>query len=165
MHDPYEILILESDRTSFSRSSGGVLQGVIDGKLLDEVVVYRVFPFRYTNKYISIRNTKGDELGIIRDIAELDEESRLEVEQELQFRYFLPKVTRVDSVKSKNDLWIWELQTNLGPTRITMRNLHEHMQFPEGNRIILTDMNGRRCEISDWKALDGHSRKQLKDAV
>ncbi|TJY42844.1 DUF1854 domain-containing protein [Cohnella pontilimi] len=165
MNDPYDIRIIEPDSLFFSRGPGGVFQGVIDGKTFEELVVFRTFPFLYPNRFISIRNPKNEEIGIIRDISQLDTESASEIERELQFRYFLPRVTRVDSVKQKNDLWLWELQTTLGPTRLAMRNLHEHMQFPGGGRIILTDMNGRRCEIPDWKALDNHSRMQLTDVI
>jgi hypothetical protein len=163
--DPYEINILEPGDVSFSRSKGGVFQGVIEGKAYEEMILFRIFPFQYATQYISVRDAKGDEIGVIRDIDQLDEESQAEMDKELQLRYFLPLVTRIDAVKQKSDLWIWELQTNLGPTRIVMRNLHEHMQYPSVNRIILTDINGKRCEIRDWKALDGHSRNQMKDAL
>ncbi|MFD0711594.1 DUF1854 domain-containing protein [Paenibacillus sp. GCM10027626] len=163
--DCYDIRMFEPEEVCFSRGPGGVFQGVIDNNTYPELVVYRTFPFLYTTQYISIRDAKGEELGIIRDIRELDKESEQELERELQFRYFLPRVTRVDSVKQKSDLWIWELQTNLGPTRLAMRNLHEYMQFPGGSRIILTDINGKRCEIQDWQALDSRSRMQLTDVV
>lgn len=165
MNDPYEIHILETDHVAFSRGPGGVFQGVIDGTVYDELIVYRAFPFVYTSEYISVRNNKDEEIGIIVDTKQLDGDSRDQIDQELQFRYFLPRVERVDSVKQKNDLWVWHLQTNLGATVINMRNLHEHMQFPGEQRIILTDINGKRCEISDWHALDLHSRKQLKDVI
>jgi hypothetical protein len=163
--DPYEINILKPDAVSFSRRKGGVFHGVVEGKVYDEIILFRIFPFQYTTEYISVRDAKGEEIGVIRDISQLDSESRAEMGIELQLRYFLPLVTRIDAIKQKSDLWIWELQTNLGPTRIVMRNLHEHMQYPSVNRIILTDINGKRCEIRDWQALDGHSRNQLKDVL
>ncbi|XEC93801.1 DUF1854 domain-containing protein [Paenibacillus tarimensis] len=165
MSESYDIHYFEPNNVFFSRGKGGVFQGVIEGSLYKELIVFRAFPLVYTTQYISIRDTEGKELGIIRDIDELDEESRTELGKELQFRYFLPEVTRVDSVKQKADLWLWELQTSMGPTRMAMRNLHEHLQFPGGGRIILTDINGRRCDIPDWNALDGHSRKQLTDVI
>jgi len=163
--DPFEINILEPNAVSFTRSQGGVFQGVVEGKLYEEIILFRIFPFQYTTQFISVRDAKGEEIGVVRDIKQLDEESRLEMDKELQLRYFLPLVTRIDSIKQKADLWIWELQTNLGPTRIVMRNLHEHMQYPSDNRIILTDINGKRCEVRDWKSLDIHSRGQLKDVL
>lgn len=165
MKDPYELTILGADDVIFSRGPGGVFQGVVNGKPYDELVVHRAFPFLYTTKYISVRDTKGEELCIIRDIEELDRESLKEIGTELQYRYFLPRVVRIDSIKQKADLWLWELQTNLGATRMAMRNLHEHLQFPGGGRIILTDLNGRRCEIADWRELDSHSRNELTDVI
>ncbi|MNO49397.1 hypothetical protein D3C76_397490 [compost metagenome] len=163
--DPYEIYIVEPGAISFSRSQGGVFQGVIEGKVYEELILFRIFPFQYNTQYISVRNTKSEEIGVIRDIDQLDEESRAEVDKELQLRYFLPVVTRIDSIKQKADMWIWELQTNLGQTRIVMRNLHEHMQYPSLNRIILTDVNGKRCEIRDYSSLDTNSRNKLKDVL
>ncbi|WP_339268200.1 DUF1854 domain-containing protein [Paenibacillus sp. FSL R5-0470] len=163
--DPYEINIFEPGLISFSRSQGGVFQGVIEGKVYEELILFRIFPFQYNTQYISVRNSKSEEIGVIRDIDQLDEESRGEVDKELQLRYFLPVVTRIDSIKQKADMWIWELQTNLGQTRIVMRNLHEHMQYPSLYRIILTDVNGKRCEIRDYSTLDIQSRKKLKDVL
>ncbi|MEK5252063.1 DUF1854 domain-containing protein [Paenibacillus sp. FSL F4-0125] len=163
--DPYEINIFEPSAISFSRSQGGVFQGVVEGKVYEELILFRIFPFQYNTQYISVRNSKSEEIGVIRDIDQLDEESRGEVDKELQLRYFLPVVTRIDSIKQKADMWIWELQTNLGQTRIVMRNLHEHMQYPSLHRIILTDVNGKRCEIRDYSSLDAQSRNKLKDVL
>lgn len=165
MTELYDIRLLGPDDIYLSRSNGGVLQGVVDGQPYEELTVYRTFPFRYATAYISIRDAKDKELGIVRDIAELNEESADELAKELEFRYFLPRVTRIESVKLKSGLWIWELQTHLGPTRMTMRNLHEYMQFSGDARIILVNMNGKRCEIPDWRALDAHSRRQLEDVL
>ncbi|WP_435164403.1 DUF1854 domain-containing protein [Paenibacillus glycanilyticus] len=165
MADLYDIRMFKPEEIYFSRGKGGVLQGVVDGKPYEELVIYRTFPFRFASEYISVRTTEGKELGIIRNIAELSAECAAELEKELQFRYFLPKVQHLTSVKFKSDLWIWEIETHLGETRLTMRNLHEHLQFPGGNRIVLTDMNGKRCEIADWQILDAHSRRQLEDVL
>lgn len=165
MEEQFDIRILNKYDISLTRSQGGVLRGTISGKRYKELIVYRCFPFQYESSYLSIRDAKDVELGIVRDIGELDPESAAELTRELQLRYFLPKVTRVDNVKNKSGLWLWELQTYLGPTRLAMRNLHEHIQYPGGSRIILTDLNGKRCEITDWQALDSHSRKQLEEIV
>ncbi|TYP76822.1 DUF1854 domain-containing protein [Paenibacillus methanolicus] len=165
MADRYDIRLLKPDDVYLSRGEGGVLQGVVDGKPYDELIVHRTFPFRHPSAYISIRTTKDEELGIVRDIRELHSESAAELRKELQFRYFIPQVIRIDSIQRKSDLWLWKLQTDLGPTRLAMRNLHEHIQYPGGNRAILIDINGKRCEISDWRTLDSHSRRLLEEVL
>ncbi|MGG4394756.1 DUF1854 domain-containing protein [Paenibacillus thiaminolyticus] len=58
-----------------------------------------------------------------------------------------------------------KLETDAGLMRMTMRNLHEHVQLHGANRILLTDMNGRCAEIRDLQALDGASKKWLKEVL
>ncbi|BFH14257.1 DUF1854 domain-containing protein [Paenibacillus melissococcoides] len=86
---------------------------------------------------------------------ELDEESRRELLKELRMRYFLPQVSRIVQVRQHHDVWIWQLETDAGPMRMIMPNLHEHVQAHGVSRLILTDVNGRRAEIRDLQALDG----------
>ncbi|GIP43502.1 hypothetical protein J45TS6_19610 [Paenibacillus sp. J45TS6] len=165
MAEHFDIQLLRQQDINLSRNKGGVIQGTVNEKYYDELIVYRCFPFQYDSSYISIRNAEDEELGIVREIEELDKESACVLKEELELRYFLPKVTHIDSVKNKSGLWLWELQTNLGPTRMVMRNLHEHLLYPGEGWIIITDMNGKRCEIKDWRMLDSHSQKQLQEII
>lgn len=165
MAEHFDIRMLKQEDILLSRNKGGVIQGTVNGTYFDELIVYRCFPFQYESSYISIRNAKDEELGIVRNVGELDKESASILMEELELRYFLPKVTRIDSVKNKSGLWLWELQTNLGPTRMAMRNLHEHLLYLEDGWIIITDMNGKRCEIKDWRVLDSHSQKRLHEII
>lgn len=159
------VRLLHPQEVQFYRSVNSVLQGIIGKKTYNELIVYQTFPFRYPGKYISIRNVNGGEIGIVRDIRELDDRSKSELELELRLKYFLPLVKKIISIKQKVDLWIWHVDTHIGPMRMVMRNLHEHLLYPGDGRIVLVDMTGRRCEISDWRLLDTHSRKQLKDII
>jgi hypothetical protein len=157
--------LLEPGAVSLSRSKGGVLCGVIDGKSYAELAVYRAFPFSYPDRYISIRTVEGDERGMVGAIAELDPESAEELGRELELRYFLPRVERIERVDFRSDLWLWDLHTHLGPTRLVMRNLHEHLHYAGDGRIVLSDQSGKRCEIADWRRLDAHSRKLLSELL
>ncbi len=165
MKDPYEIRILPPAAVNLKRGAGGVLGGKVENNHYEELTVYRTFPFRFDEEYISVRNAKGEELGIIRELAELEQDSREELRRELQYRYFLPRVNRIVSVKFKSDLWLWDLKTHLGPTRLAMRNLQDYVQLHSGGRVILSDISGKRCQITDWRSLDGHSRKWLEDTL
>lgn len=74
-------------------------------------------------------------------------------------------VIRIVQVRQHHDLWIWQLETDAGPMRMTMRNLYEQVQLHGANRLLLTDVNGRRAEIRDLQALDGASKKWIKDVL
>lgn len=159
------IHMLTPDELYVYRGEGGVLQGVIAGKTYQELLIYLAFPMSYTDGYVSVRTKEGDELGVVRDLAALDRDSAAVMKEEIELRYFLPRVTTIVSIKQRSDRWFWELETNLGSIRIMMRNLHEHIHFPGGDRILLSDLDGRRCDIENWKLLDAHSQRMLRDIL
>lgn len=161
MAGPYEVVILNPAAVSLTRNSGGLLQAVIDGVEHPHVALFRTYPLSRPFQYISVRDPKGEEIGIVRALSELDTDSRQEAEAELRLAYLVPRVTRIDRIKDEPGLWIWDLQTDRGPLRAAMRNLHEHLQVPGTGRLLITDMDGRRCEIASVEALDSHSRREL----
>jgi hypothetical protein len=73
---------------------------------------------------------------------------------------FQLRMTHTEKIAQKPALWIWNVKTSLGPMTLALRNLHEHLQSPAPGRYLITDIEGRRCEIPDIAALDAHSRKQ-----
>jgi hypothetical protein len=160
MRDPYEIYMLEPSQIWLGRSPGGVLQAAIDGVDYPEVTLYRAYPFSKPSEYISVRTSDGDELGIIRSLEGLDQASRQEAERELNLRYLIPRITYIEKITSNPALWIWNVDTTLGRMTLALRNLHEHLQSPAPGRYLITDIEGRRCEIHDLNALDAHSRSQ-----
>lgn len=157
----YEIVVLDAGSVSFRRTDGGMLSMESGGTLYPEVLLYRAFPLSRQDEYISVRDREGLEIGIIAGLSELDDISRKEVEKELKLRYLLPQVQQIVSIKQHSGMWVWHLQTSLGPIKLTMRNLHEHVQPIARKRLLLSDMDGNRCEIHDYTALDPQSRKQL----
>lgn len=163
--DTHHINILAPEQVSLNRTAGGMLQGSAAGTVYEELMLYRAFPVAYPNQYISLRDKNGAEIGIIVEPNELDAESRRELLKELRLRYFLPQVSRIVQVRQHHDLWIWKLETDAGLMRMTMRNLHEHVQVHGASRLILTGVNGRRAEIRDLQALDAASKKWLKDVL
>ncbi len=92
----------------------------------------------------------------------LAEESRDEVIKELRLRYLIPKVTHIKQILSKPAGIEWILETDHGPIRFLMRNMHDHVYYPAPNRILITDMDGRRYQIFDYTELDKHSVRQFR---
>jgi hypothetical protein len=156
-----DVKYLNPSNVQLTRGSGGLLEGMIDGVHYPEITLRSIFPLSRPKQYISVRLPDGVEIGIIPDLSDLDTDSMREAEQELRFRYIVPVVTRIDQIVEESGLWIWNLQTDRGPLRLIMQNLHEYIIAPSPTRLIITDMDGRRCEISDIHTLDSHSRKEL----
>lgn len=165
MRDPYEVQILDSQQVWLERNPGGVLQATIDGVDYPEVLLFRTYPFSRPTEYISLRSPKGEEIGLIRSLNELEAASRKEAERELNLRYLLPRVTHIENITQTPALWIWKVETTLGSMTLALRNLHEHLQSPAPGRYLITDIEGRRCEIPDIAALNTHSRNQWNKIV
>jgi hypothetical protein len=161
MEDLFDAHFLDPNEISLQRSKGGALQGVIEGREYTQLVLMRVFPLTKPYEYISVRQPNGEEIGIVKDLSKLDTVSLSEAELELRLRYLIPVVTRIHKIAEEAGLWIWDLQTDRGPLQLAMRNLHEHVQSVSSGRLLITDMDGRRCEIRQIGQLDSHSKKQL----
>lgn len=161
MSEAYAIEVLDPAKLGLVRTEGGLLSMRLGEAYYPEVLLYRAFPLSMQTRYISVRTAKGDELGIIEDLAELSVDSRAEADKELSLRYMIPRVEQVVKIKQHPGMWVWELETTMGPLKMSMRNLHEHLQPIGSDRLMLSDMDGNRCEIASIRELDAGSRKQL----
>ncbi|MEK3887504.1 DUF1854 domain-containing protein [Bacillus sp. FSL K6-3431] len=162
MEELFDSLFLQPGEIQLQRQTGGLLQAVIKGDMHEEVIIYQAFPFTKPAQYISFRNAEGEELGIVKDLSELDSLSRDELETELHLRYLIPKVTKIKKIKQEPGLWVFDLITDRGNLRMLMRNLHEHIKILNSERILFTDIDGLRCEIADRNQLDFNSMKELQ---
>jgi hypothetical protein len=162
---PYEIRLLDPVDIRFVRTDGGVLAMDYEGERHPEVLLFRTFPLSKHEQFLSVRNAKGEEIGLLEQLSDLEPASQDEVRQELRLRYLVPSVTGIDRIKQYPGMWVWELQTTLGPVKLSMRNLHEHIQYVGPHRLLLSDIDGNRCEIFDIQALDPNSRKQLSRII
>ncbi|MCA1319661.1 DUF1854 domain-containing protein [Bacillus tianshenii] len=165
MSDLFELTYIDPGVTSFTRSAGGMLRMETDRELFTEITVRRTYPMTRPYEYLSVWTKDDKEIGIIRNIEELDEESREELVTELKLRYIIPAVTRIDSIKEEPGLWTFQVKTDRGDLKLLMRNIHEHIQMIGVNRLIITDMEGKRCEIKDIESLDAASRKHLSKVI
>ncbi|WBL14652.1 DUF1854 domain-containing protein [Sutcliffiella sp. NC1] len=165
MTDDFSITLLDSKDVSFVRDRGGLLTAHIQNKQHKEIYIYRTFPYSKPYEYISVRTKDDEELGIIKDISDLDRQSEQEVLQELRLRYVVPVVTRIASIKEVPGLWTIELETDRGNVSLLMRNVHEHIQQTPSGSIVITDMEGRRCELRDINLLDKHSLRELNKVI
>lgn len=126
-----------------------------------EVTVVRVFPLSNPRRYVSVRDTEDEEIGIVVDVGELEAASRHVVEEELERRYIVPVVQRVLSVRERFGTIDWTVETDRGPRSFTTRNLRENVVQPAPNRYVLTDVDGNRYDVRDVEALDGVSQAWL----
>jgi hypothetical protein len=137
-----------------------MLSGERGPRTLDGVRPLRAFPLTAPDQQIVLVDEEDQELGIIRDLQELDPESRAALEAELEIVYLATRVQSIRLVRSRFGVTTWELDTDRGRRTAHVKERSDIRTLPDG-RIILSDVDGVRYEIPPPQELDERSRGWL----
>jgi hypothetical protein len=150
--NPFEIRYLRPQRIRLLRAApeDALVRLTIEGECSwRDVRISRSFPFSDPHHYIGLSDGNGVEIGQLRDLEGLDAETRRIIDEELERRYFTPKVEKVLSVKEEYGMVTWDVQTNRGTHRFIVRNIRDNT-FPLGpNRLLMIDVDGNRFEFGN----------------
>lgn len=116
---------------------------------------------RYCGQVRNAFKRRPKEIGVVRDIQKIDPQSRKIVEEELEMMYFIPKITRINRIRSERGSYKWMVETDRGEREFDVRH-REDIRIIESNRVIVKDVDGNRFEIPNYSRLDSHSRSMLE---
>ncbi len=163
-----EINYLTPSDCEFYKTEGGLLGLRLKGQDLGRVALVRMFPLRNPDKFISVRrenrgrsDSRG-EFGVIEDLAPFKGEQRALVDDELNRRYFVPEVTKVDKVKEEYGHTYWETQTTAGSRSFTVFDLNSNLLNLGNNRAMIIDVDGNRYIFPDVTKLGEKALRLLE---
>ncbi len=130
-------------------------------EILKSVELHRLFPRSGSNKYICLLNEEGEQLAIIRNIDNLDPDSKALVERVLEEYYMIPRIKRFISMSEKFKIWMWTAETDRGIITFEIRNHIASIKPLYDGRVLIKDGNDNRYEIPDYRLLDKESQKML----
>jgi hypothetical protein len=159
--NPWDLRVLDGARVTFYHVEGGLFAATVEDESYLGVLVTQAFPRSEPGHYLVLFAADGKELGMLTDSRDLDDHSQKALALELQRRYVRARVTRIERVYQTPGSWNFDLYTDRGPLELSMRNLHEHLEGLGQDRLVLTDGDGRTCEIPSIAALDPHSQHEL----
>lgn len=147
----------------FERTEGGFVRLCYAGKTYPRIAVHRCFPHSEPDLYISIREPEGDgrEIGLIEDLRALPKETQAMLEEQMALRYFAPKILRIHDIKEEYGYSYWEVTTDKGHCRFTVRMGAGSVYTIGNNRYLVNDLDGNRFEIPDLYALSAKEIKKL----
>ena len=168
---PSVTLTVENAR--FYRSGGGLISLDLKGEggeteKFERVVAIRSFPITDPDAFISIRepdsaeHEKGAEIGIIPDINSFDGDTVALLREELDRRYFTPKILKIYSMKEKLGHYYWEVKTDAGKFSFVLRNAGSNIRTLEDGRVLIFDIDGNCFEIPDTDKLDKASYRKIE---
>lgn len=157
-----EVRLLDPKRVRLYRTP----EGTARAELADELTCLRVkvhcsFPLSHPNEYVSLRDGADHELGLIEDLRKLDRESRRVAKEEIERRYFLPEITAIQKLNGHFGTYDWEVETDRGPRKFTVRGRSESVVQMPPRRVYITDVLGNRYQVSDYARLDARSMAHL----
>jgi hypothetical protein len=130
-----------------------------------QVQVRRGFPLSDEGHFLSVRDRDGRELGMLRDVGELDGESARILAAELERIYFVPRITRVVRIEERFHIPRWEVETDRGPRVFEIRSGRSDVRVLPAGRILIRDADGNPYEIPDCLRLDEASRALVESQI
>ena len=130
---------------------------VEDDLCIPNAKIKRAFPLSRTEEFLSLQGADGKEIAMLRSLAEVDPETRRLLEEELDRRYFTPRIERIDALKQDAGMWRFNVQTQRGPAEFYVRNWRDSAVEISANRWQIVSVDGGRFEISDLTRLDALS--------
>ncbi len=124
--------------------------------------VHRLFPKSGGDKYLVLLDEEGEQKAVIRDAANLMDESRKVVLSALDEYYLIPKIRRFISMTEKFKVWMWTAETDHGIIKFEIRNHIASVKPLYDGRVLIKDANDNRYEIEDYRKLDKRSRVLLE---
>lgn len=150
-------------RIRFERTRGYLVRAVLaDGASHEPVDFYRPFPYSAPDDLVAVRDGSGAELGILAPLAEFPAAERTIVGEELDRRYFAPRIMTVDALDERFGQSHWRVTTDAGPTRFTVQNEHANLRdLPDGT-LLLIDVDGNRYRLAPRTELEPSIRRKLE---
>lgn len=160
--DKLTIEFLNAEKCAFSFNANGFLIFTLDGESMGRVKLIRAYPYTLTDEYICIHDLDDNELGIIRDLAELDDTSAENARKELNNRYYCPTISAVKSVKERMGNFYFETVIDNKPKSFTVRDITKNMRFAGDNTLLIFDMDGNRYVIPEFENIEEKSKRLLE---
>ena len=124
------------------------------------VVPVHAFPISAPAEGVALVSAEGYELVWIDRLADLPPDTRNLLEAELGSREFIPEIKSLLRVSTFATPSIWEVETDRGRTRFTLRG-EDDIRRLEQHALIIADSHGIHFLVRDIQQLDKHSRKLL----
>lgn len=142
-------------RNAFGKLVFSDAQGTHEG-----VVPVRAFPIAAPETGIALVDADGHELAWIERLADLPDDVRALLEEELKNREFLPEISRLKQVSSFAVPSTWEVETDRGDARFVLKG-EEDIRRIAHDTLLIADSHGVQYLIRDVQSLDKASRKLL----
>lgn len=145
----------------FHNPPGTLRLTVGDDRSYPVVRLYQAAPLSKPGRYLSLIDSKGEEITMLDSIEDLSDECRAVAQEELRRRYLTAHVEAISELRTEFGVTYWHVKTDKGDRDFVVQSLSESCVWLSDRHILLIDTDGSRFEIPDCEALDSASRERL----
>lgn len=154
--------ILHGSSLNFIKNDSGFLSLEYEKRKYEKVNLTRLVPFYSKNTYISVSYEDEEknfhEIGVIKDTSQLLKEQRKMIEEYLEFKYYMPKITKVFSIKENNRGYIFvKVDTTSGEKTLAIRDWYSNFKMLSEKMLYVVDADGNKYYSPDIYELDKKS--------
>lgn len=153
---------LNPEKCNFSFNKNNFLTMSFDGKPKGRVKLIRTYPYSLTSEYICVHDLEDNEIGIIKNLNELDASSESACEKELEGRYYCPTITTVKSIKERMGHFYFETIIDGKEKKFTVRDITRNLRHASENTLLIFDMDGNRYVIPEFERIEEKSKRILE---
>ncbi|KFI06890.1 DUF1854 domain-containing protein [Massilia sp. BSC265] len=141
-------------------SFGKLVLTTAEGEEHVGVIPVRAFPIQAPTRGISMVREGGKEVAWIDDLAEVPEQVRTLVQEEIEGREFIPEILHIKSVSSFATPCTWYVQTDRGDTEFVLKVDEDIRRIGEAS-LLIADNHGINFLVRDMFDIDKQSRRIL----
>lgn len=159
--------ILDCSKLCFYKDEGNFISLDYNGESYFNVRLTRLVPFFSKTKYISVAYDNADnefvEVGVINDLSELSEEQYKMIDDYLEYKYYMPEITKVYSIKDNSRGYIFvDVMTTSGRKTICVRDWYSNFRMISEKMLYAIDVDGNKYFCPDIDKLDRKSLATLE---
>lgn len=161
-----ELHILDPEKLNFSLEGSGFLTLDDGEQVYSKVNLTRLLPFKTKTEYISVSYEDDEEqfheIGVIRDINELQGEQFEIADNFLKFKYYMPEITRIYSIRDNMRGYIFvKVDTNAGKKTLCIRDWYSNFKLISPTELYVVDADGNKYTCPDIRSLDKKSKNNI----
>jgi hypothetical protein len=139
-----------------------VLTLASDGVPHEGVMPVRAFPIAAPGEGLSLVGTDGHELLWIDRLDAVPAPARQLIDEELDFREFVPTIEKITAVSSFSTPSTWDVETDRGPARLVLKAEEDIRRLGGRTHLLISASDGVQFRVRDTQALDRASRRFLE---
>lgn len=162
LHEVAGLKFLDAAQCRFYRLEEDFLGLEHEGKDHGRVSLHRALPIQEPDAFLFVLDKEGAEIGILRTLVAFSEEQAALLRQELEFRYYCPRILRLYSAKERMGYVYLEIGMAAGRRTLAVKDVGKSIRRLDGERILILDVDGNRYLVEDFSRLDRTGRKLLE---